>query len=45
MRRPDPAARPLGPASAAGHIWQLTLIGGKSANVTLMRFFKIRANS
>lgn len=32
-------------AGAAGHIWQLTLIGGKSANVTLMRFFKIRANS
>lgn len=31
--------------SAAGHIWQLTLIGGKSANVTLMRFFKIRENS
>jgi len=29
----------------ARHIWQLTLIGGKSANVTLMRFFKIRANS
>ena len=28
--------------SAAGHVWQLNVTGGKFATVTLMRFFKIR---
>ena len=31
--------------SAAGHVWQLNVAGGKFATVTLMRFFKTRENS